>query len=514
MADTANDCKAKLHAEWLGVLAHATRGLRAKGVSVWLGGQLLCQLRFDRRLNTPDRHFLVGPLSNALLSWRLGEQGRAGIRGPRSVVELVSHLLSPVAEQELQAVLNPPAGELSLSLLRLLVGDALAEALRWMAEHEALAANQAERWRQVRTMLRQVAEVEILWPFLRQCSAQRLHALLLPLISSGLNGQTPEVWLRQATGRRDLLDRARHFPVEWIAAGAEAMPATAGTVRPYLSLWLSQLKRARKHLVVMDVPDRSCWVKAMASLCARMASLKSLAGMLAGEAVFLSLRLDATVDITRACRIPLAASAQASAIPVRLVHRVLLQATEALHQARSGADVLRFRTDLHRLLDWMGVAPGINLDMLGSASFPRLVDEARLWSLLLEDVQQWPCVLQQHHDVVLELNEGSRIRSLCSDAELTWAGMMLRNCLQEDEARRKYRRGCLRGVRRLFLLSARGGRALGALTLAWIEGGWSINELRGACNRELEPSLMAAVVRFVEHYRYLQPEPYPPVGMP
>lgn len=106
MADTIGDSKLSLRGEWLGMLAYATRGLRAKGVSVWLGEQLLCQLRFDRRLNIPARHFLVGPLSNSLLSWRLGERVRAGIRGPRSVVELVSHLLSPVAEQELQEVLD------------------------------------------------------------------------------------------------------------------------------------------------------------------------------------------------------------------------------------------------------------------------------------------------------------------------------------------------------------------------------------------------------------------------
>jgi len=516
MNDTANDCKAKLRAEWVGVLAHATRGLRAKGVLVWQGDRLLCQLRFDRRLDIPARHFLVGSLSNALLSWRLGGQERAGLRGPRSVVALVSHLLSPMAEQELRGVLGQPVDGLSLSLLRLLVGDALAEALYWMTTHEALAASQSDRWRQVRRMLRQVAEVEVLWPFLRQCSAERLHALLLPLIPAGLDGQTPDVWLRQATGRRDLLDRVRHFPVEWITAGADALPASAGKVRPYLSLWLTQLKRARMHLAALEAPDRSCWVEAMASLCARMAALKSVSGMLAGEAVFLSLRLDATVDISSACQIPMPASSRATSIPVRLVHRVLQQATEALHQTDSGANVVRFRADLHRVLDWMGMAPGINLDMLGAASFPRLVDEARLWSLLLEDVQQWSCVLQQDHVGVQELGERGQeicIRALCSDAELTWAGMMLRNCLQDQEARRKYRRGCLRGVRRLFLLSARGGRALAALTLAWGESGWSIDEVRGPCNRELDGSLMAALVRFVEHYNRLQPEPYPPADL-
>lgn len=504
--DRVNPWGGGLHAEWSGVLAHA-KGLRARGVSVWLGERLLCQLRFDRRLEIPPRHFLVGSLSHALLSWRLGEQERASIGGPRSVVDLVRHLLDPVAEKQLQGVADLPAAELRLSLLRLLVGDALAEALQWMKAHGALVNT-----RQVGRMLRQVGAVEVLWPFLRQYSAERLQALLLPLLPAGLEGMPPEAWLRQATGRRDLLDRARHFPVEWITAGAAALPGAAGMVRPYLSLWLTQLKRARRHLVALEAQDRTCWVETMACLCARMAALKAVSGPLFGEAAFLSLRLDSTVDLAAASALPPPAYARATSIPVRVAHRVLLQGVEALHQCGSEADVLHFRADLHRVLDWLGTAPGINLDMLGAASFPRLVDEAKLWSLLLEDVQQWPCVLQQYSGGTLELsNDGQEvgIRPLCSDAELTWAGMNLHNCLREQEARLKYRRGCLRGVRRLFLLFARGGRALATLTLAWGETGWVLNEVRGNCNREVDRALMATVDCFVVRYNHLQPEPYP-----
>lgn len=514
--------------QWLSLHELPSHGLRARAIRVSWQGQALARLRFARSVAVPETAFLAHDAARVPLALQMGGQVSQPRALPGTAGGLVRYLLTAQADKALHgaavAAHRQPSDGMGELLLGALVGVQMAGMLRSMEQSGAFRADEGAWQAWLGQLLSMPPEAGVLWNYLQRHGAQRLVPLLAPLLEPGCfqkndgNGLAPQAWIRTATGRRDVVERGRHFPAAWIAAAAAALPVVGGMVRRlYFARLFDSLRALRGHLEALEDALRLGLVEAAAKLAARSAGLAAAPGALAQQALA-ALRLDAAGAISGAALAAAAAGSTRTALPAQLVLRMLVLATGELHRIETEHLLQEWRQNFHRILDWMGAATSINHDMLRAASFAGLADEALLWRLLMEDGQRWHCVLL-HSEQFMEPGtwhidahgHAVTLTPICNEEGLTWIGQAFDNCLATPRMRRKYRIACLRGIARTFMISTDKRGLAGVLTLLWKDGAWFCAEAQGPRNSALPPVFYrgGVIEAFVAAYNRLRPTPYP-----
>lgn len=496
-----------LQAEWVGASSEG----RARGLVVHIVRQPVLSLRFDRSVPVPPEPALVGHVASVLMSVRFGDQARAATGAPKTAVALIRYLLSTEGTRHLQSNLPFDASRsasLSQDILRLLLGE-LAEVFVWIYRNFDAPSTWIDAHRRLLgLLLRNPAPSKRLWHTLRQRGTPGMLLVAAPLIEGEIGEQTVDAWIHAHLGRPVFFERLRHAPPAWTAEIVDAMPAPQH-VRGYLSMLVGQLRAARLLLALEEERSRQQWLRVMAALCARLEIVRCKSWPDQLDDCNL-LRLD--------CAVPGKPPAHPLARGVR--RQFLLRIIKLfITQLQAGEKAIKIRDDLHRVLDWLTHAVGsIPDELLRQGSHARIVDEATFWRMLQDCRDSWPCALEADPVSAAgwEIRDGRgwfRMRSVNSTAELRRMGERFSNCLRMDDTWQHYRRQCVRGTLRLFLISsALTGKELGLLALSWREGKWFVTDAKGRGNKPLDSVLSEHIATFVAAYNRVHPNAYSPAS--